>query len=96
MPSLYLYFKNLYSIKILFLLSSYKNKISFKNVSLFDANILYFNNPLDMSEILSIIIDNNDKFKISVWMNLDRNFFLKVSDKNLNYIIKYLFERYPY
>lgn len=96
MPSLYLYLKNLYSIKILFLLFSYKEKINFKKFSFFKPNILYFKNPLDMSEILPLIIDNNDKFKVSIWINLDTNFFIKVSEKNINLIIKYLFERYPY
>ena len=55
-----------------------------------------FENPLDMIEIISTIIDNNDKYKIGIWISIDKNIFINITELNLNKIIKYLFERYPY
>ena len=48
-----------------------------------------------MIDLISAIIDNNDKYNISAWINLDEDIFIKISNSNLNDIIKYLYERYP-
>lgn len=55
-----------------------------------------FDNPVEVADIIGVFIDNNDKFSINMWISLDNNFFLNVSDNNVNEIIKYLYERYPY
>ena len=55
-----------------------------------------FKNPVDMIEIISTIIDNNYKYKIGIWISIDKNIFINITDQNINKIIKYLFERYPY
>lgn len=55
-----------------------------------------FKNPVEMAEIIAAIIDNNDKFKINLWISLDKDFFINVTDYNSDKIIRYLFERYPY
>lgn len=54
-----------------------------------------FDNPIDMVDLISAIIDNNDKYNISAWINLDEDIFIKISNSNLDDIIKYLYERYP-
>lgn len=54
-----------------------------------------FDNPIEMVDLISAIIDNNDKYSISAWVNLDEDIFIKISNSNLNDIIKYLYERYP-
>lgn len=54
-----------------------------------------FENPIEMVDLISAIIDNNDKYNISAWVNLDEDIFIKISNSNLNDIIKYLYERYP-
>ena len=54
-----------------------------------------YNNPIEMVDLISAIIDNNDKYSISAWVNLDEDIFIKISNSNLNDIIKYLYERYP-
>ena len=54
-----------------------------------------FDNPIEMVDLISAIIDNNDKYNISAWINLDEDIFIKISNSNLDYIIKYLYERYP-
>ena len=40
--------------------------------------------------------DNKEKFDLHLWVCLDKNIFIHVTDLNANEIIKYLFERYPY
>ena len=55
-----------------------------------------FKNPVELSDIISAFIDNNDKFKINLWVSFDKDFFINVTDYNANKIIRYLFERYPY
>ena len=50
---------------------------------------------IEMIDLISAIIDNNDKYNISAWINLDEDIFIKISNSNLNDIIKYLYERYP-
>ena len=48
-------------------------------------------------EIKSIVfIDNIDDYKITMWISLDKDIFIKISSENSNAVIKYLFERYPY
>ena len=54
-----------------------------------------FDNPIEMVDLISAIIDNNERYNISAWINLDEDIFIKISNSNLNDIIKYLYERYP-
>ena len=53
-------------------------------------------NPIELAEIIGIFIDNIENYFISMWISLDKNTFIKVTDTNADNIIKYLFERYPY
>lgn len=55
-----------------------------------------YQNPIELSDIIGIFVDNIDNFDISMWINLDKDLFLRITEKNANDIIKYLFERYPY
>ena len=55
-----------------------------------------FDNPIEMIDLLSAVVDNNDKYNIHAWINLDEDIFLRVTNSNLNEIVKYLYERYPY
>ena len=55
-----------------------------------------FENPIEIADIIGVFIDNNEKFKINMWISLDKGFFLNVTDYNADQIIRYLFERYPY
>lgn len=87
-PTLNLYCKDQNELST-FLERFYNKKIekSIENIT--------FDNPIEMIDLISAIIDNNDKYNISVWINLDENIFIKISNSNLNDIIKYLYERYP-
>ncbi len=57
---------------------------------------IVFENPIQLSDIISAFIDNNDKFKIHMWISFDKDFFINVTEYNADKIIRYLFERYPY
>jgi len=54
-----------------------------------------FENPVDMIEIISCFIDNNHRFQINLWISLDNNVYICVTDNNIDNIIKYIYERYP-
>ena len=53
-------------------------------------------NPLELAEIIGTFIDNIDDYDITMWISLDKNVFISVSEDNADDIIKYLYERYPY
>ena len=55
-----------------------------------------FKNPIEASDIIGVFIDNSDKYNINMWVSLDENFYINVTNNNADKIIRYLFERYPY
>lgn len=55
-----------------------------------------YRNPIELSDIIGAYIDNIESFQIDMWVQLDKNIFIKITNSNANDIIKYLFERYPY
>lgn len=77
------------------ILSSFLNKYYNKNLSNTMEDIS-FDNPIELVDLISIIVDNNDKYPISAWINLDEDIYIKITNSNVNEIIKYLYERYPY
>jgi hypothetical protein len=69
-----------------------------KNFNLSD-NLFWENkyqSPIDMIDIISVFIDNNEKFSINVWISLDENVYICVTEQNLDKLIRYIYERYPY
>lgn len=55
-----------------------------------------YKNPIEMAELIGTFIDNNENFKINMWICLDEDIYINVTDINANEIIKYLYERFPY
>ena len=55
-----------------------------------------FSNPIEISEFIGTFIDSFSNFEISMWISLDEDVYIKISNSNSNDVIKYLFERYPY
>ena len=55
----------------------------------------YFN-PIEIVDIIGTFIDNNDKYDINMWISLDKDVLINVTNFNADKIIRYLFERYPY
>lgn len=55
-----------------------------------------YRNPIEISELIGIFIDNIDDYSISMFISLDKNVFINITEKNGNSIIEYLYARYPY
>lgn len=55
-----------------------------------------YQNPVEISDLIGVFIDNVDKFSLTMWVHLDPDIYIKITDKNANSVIRYLFERYPY
>lgn len=55
-----------------------------------------FSNPIEMAEIIGAFIDNKESFEINMWISLDKDIFINVTEHNVDEIIKYLYERFPY
>lgn len=70
-----------------------------KNIS-FDDSILEwqktFENPVEMAEIIGVFVDNIDDYKINMWICLDKDILINVTKNNVDEIIRYLYERFPY
>lgn len=54
------------------------------------------NNPVELAEILGTFIDNSDDYILSMWLCLDKDVFINITNNNANDVIKYLYERFPY
>lgn len=76
-----------------FLSKFYNANLEIENLSKWEKE---YKNPIEIAELIGTYIDNNDKYKISMWICLDQNIFISITEQNANNIIKYLFERYPY
>ena len=58
--------------------------------------IKQYKNPVEITDLIGVYIDNINKYNIKMWIILDKDIYIKISEQNANMIIKYLFERYPY
>ena len=87
------------------LYSEVKGEIS-KFLSLFYKEPIYltndlkwekvFDNPVEMAELMGTFVDNKDIYKINMWISLDEDAFINVTENNVDKLIRYLYERYPY
>ena len=88
---------NLYSDKkgeiSRFLYDFYDKNISLKNDLKWEKA---YENPIEIADILGTYIDNKDLYKINMWISLDENAFINVTESNADKLIRYLYERYPY
>lgn len=55
-----------------------------------------FKNPIEMSELIAAYIDNNSLYQLNMWITIDKNVYINITDKIAEEFIKYLFERFPY
>ena len=76
-----------------FLYDFYEKKITLENDLKWEK---FFENPVDMADIIGIYVDNKDDFKVNMWISLDEGAFINVTESNADTIIRYLYERYPY
>lgn len=88
---------NLYSDKkgeiSKFLSNFYNKEINLENDLKWENK---YNNSIEIADIVGTFIDNNDKYKINMWISLDEGTFINVTDDNADNIIRYLYERFPY
>lgn len=79
-------------------IKKFLNNFYNKNIEI-DNNLKWenkYDNPIEIADIIGAFIDNNDKYKINMWISLDEGTFINVTDNNADSIIRYLYERYPY
>ena len=55
-----------------------------------------YENPIELAEIIGIYIDNSENYMLNMWISLDKDVFINVTNDNANKIIKYLYERFTY
>jgi len=55
-----------------------------------------YQNPVELVDIIGTFIENNDKYHINMWISLDTNCFINITESNVDQIIKYIYERYPW
>ena len=55
-----------------------------------------YKNPIEMADIIGVFMDNKDDFKINMWVSLDKDVLINVSENNVDELIPYLYERFPY
>ncbi len=55
-----------------------------------------YQNPVEISDLIGIYIDNIDSFSINMFVSLDKNIYINITERNGNSIIRYLYERFPY
>ena len=82
-------FVNLYSKKnkeIYRFLNSY-NKKEIENEDILEWK-KEFKNPIELADIIGVFIDNNNIFDINMWVSLDKDFFINVTDNNAYQIIR--------
>ena len=76
-----------------FLEQYYSKNLNLENSLSFQKE---YDNPVDMIDMISCFIYNNNKFKMTLWISLDKDVYICVTDNNLDNLIKYIYERYPY
>ena len=55
-----------------------------------------YTNPIELAEIIGVYIDNSDLYNLKMFICIDKNLFITITEDNANDIIKHLYERFPY
>lgn len=55
-----------------------------------------YKNPVELAEIIGAHVDNWGDFGVHMWISLDKDIFVYVTDRNGDELIRYLYERFPY
>lgn len=76
-----------------FLTHFFKNKIAIEDELLWQKE---YENPLEMADMISALIENQDDYTINMWISLDMDLFINITKHNADDVIRYLYERYPY
>ena len=55
-----------------------------------------YENPIEIIDISTAFIDNREKFKANMWISLDKDIYIAISESNIDSLVKYIYERFPY
>lgn len=55
-----------------------------------------YENPLEIADMIGALIENQEDYKINMWISLDKDLLINVTSQNADEVIRYLYERYPY
>ncbi len=86
--------KNIHKDKTLTNNTNKNSGKTIKNSDLEWENI--YQNPIEIVDIIGTFIENNDKYKINMWICMDDDIYINVTDQNADELIRYLYERFPY
>ena len=53
-------------------------------------------NPIELAEIIGVFVDNHDDYLLNMWLSLDKDIFVNITEENADSVIRYLYERFPY
>lgn len=76
-----------------FLSSFYDKKIQLPNDLKYNIS---FENPVEMTDLIAAYAENNHKFKMNMWISLDKGVYINVTEYNADRLIRYIYERFPY
>lgn len=54
-----------------------------------------YKNPIEMTDLIGVFVENLEEYKINVWVCLDTDVYIRVSNKNADKLIRYIYQRYP-
>ena len=54
-----------------------------------------YKNPVEMTDLIGVFIENYEDYKINLWVCLDTDVYIHVSNRNADKLIRYIFQRYP-
>lgn len=55
-----------------------------------------YDNPIEMVDLISALTENQEDYKINMWISLDKDLLINITPNNADDVIRYLYERYPY
>ncbi len=55
-----------------------------------------YDNPIEMVDLISALTENQEDYKINMWVSLDKDLLINITPNNADDVIRYLYERYPY
>ena len=53
-------------------------------------------NPIELADIIGVFVDNYDDYLLNMWLSLDKDIFVNITEENADSVIRYLYERFPY
>ena len=78
----------------------YKDKLSDNHKKQFNNEDLLWQkeycNPIEIADIIGALIENQEDYNINMWISLDKDLFINITESNADEVIRYLYERYPY